>query len=178
MEYQETPVKFIFYQTAEDSFQTMYTDGDYYYTILKQNFISKFDMATHEIKHKWPVPMNAPFRHHMAVINGKIYYCNVNNNEVIIFPTSKESSRKEFISLGRLEKPIYIIDNTPYQDGTVIIAGPSGVGKFPIIHGYSEPNWLTRIEHARGISVDSKGLIYVARCQPSAIYLLSQQTGK
>jgi len=82
------------------------------------------------------------------------------------------------MSLEILEKPCYITDNTKHQEGTVIVSGASGVGKFPIRHGFSQPAWFQRTEYARGICVDDKGLIYLAKCQPSMICMLSQRTGK
>ena len=154
-------------------------DGEYGYAISKDSYIRKFNLGSGETIHKWPVPNNSPYHHQMAVINGKIYYCNVNNNEIIIFPASKESTLEESrMSLEILEKPCYITANTKHQEGTVIVSGPSGVAKFPIIHGISEPKWFSRAEHARGICVDSRGLIYVAKCQPSMICMLCPRTGK
>ena len=153
-------------------------DDEYGYALFKDGYIRKFDLSYGKILHKWPVPMNAPIQHQMTVIDGNIYYCNVNNSEIIIFPACKESSQMESImSLGTLEKPAYISDNTKHQEETVIISGASGVGKFPVRHGFSQPEWFTTIKHARGICVDGRGLVYVAKCEPSAIYLLSQQTG-
>jgi len=153
-------------------------DDEFGYSISKDNLIRKFELSTGKTIRRWPVPSNAPFHHQMAVINGKIYYCNVNSNEIIIFSTCKESSMKESImTLGMLEKPCYIADNTEHQKETVIVSGPSGVGKFPIKIGFSQREWLARIEHARGICLDGRGLVYVAKCQPSMIYMLSQHRG-
>ena len=153
------------------------TDDDYGYEISGDNHIRKFDLPNGRTIHKWSIPMNAPIHHQMTVINGKIYYCNVNNNEIIVFPTSAKSVNS-IMSLGTLEKPAYIADNTKHKEETVIISGALGVGRFPIRHGFSDPEWLTRIEHPRGVCADQNGLIYVAKCQPSAILMLSQQTGK
>jgi len=154
-------------------------DDEYGYAISGDNSIRKFHLSNGKTVHKWPVPMNAPIHHQMAVIDRKIYYCNVNNNEIIIFPTTIESAPKQSImSLGRLEKPTYIADNTKHKEETVIISGASGVGKFPIRHGFSDPEWFTDSSCAKGICVDGRGMIYVARCQPPVIDLLSQQTGE
>ena len=107
-------------------------DGEYGYAISDDSCISKFDLGTGKTVHTWPVPTNAYFHQQMAVINGKIYYCNVNNNEIIIFPTSMESAPEQSImSLGTLEKPTYIADNTKHKEETVIISGASGVGNSP-----------------------------------------------
>jgi len=154
-------------------------DGEYGYAVSKDNYIRKFNVGSGETIHKWPVPNNSPYHHQMTVIDGKIYYCNVNTNEIIIFPTSNESTLEESrMSLEILEKPCYIADNTKHHEETVIVSGASGVGKFPIAHGFSHPEWFTRVEHAKGICVDDGGLIYVAKCQPTMICMLSQQTGK
>jgi len=154
-------------------------DGEYGYVICSDNHIRKFHLGSGYTICKWLVPNNRPFHHQMAVINGKIYYCNVNGDDIIIFGTNKESViKKSIMSLGRVEKPCYIADNTKHQEETVIISGASGVAKFPVIYGFSEPKWFTRIEHVRGVCVDGRGLIYVAKCQPSMIRMLSQQTGE
>jgi len=165
--------------TLEHPAISVCTDGEYGYSISEDNYIRKFQLSNGKTIGKWPVPANSPYHHQMAVINGKIYYCNVNNNEIIILSTCKESGTKESVmSLGMLEKPCYITDNTEHQEETVIISGASGVGKFPIKIGFSQREWLTRIEHARGVCVDGRGLVYVAKCQPSIMFLLSQNTGK
>jgi len=153
-------------------------DLEYGYVISQDNCIRKFDLSDGKTIGEWPVPMNQPFHHQMAVINGKIYYCNVNNNEIIILPTSEEYGHKESMVLGDVERPAYIADNMKHQKGTVIVSGASGVGKFPIMHGFSNPKWFTRVENARGVCVDDMGLIYVAKCSPSMICMLSQRTGR
>ena len=154
-------------------------DEKFGYAICNDNFIRKFDLGTARTIHKWPIPINAPFHHQMVVINEKVYYCNVKKNEIIIFSSTKESPLKESImSLRALDKPAYIADNTKHEKETVIIAGSSSVGKFPIMRGYCQATWCITVENARGISVDARGLIYVAKCHPSEIYLLSQKRGK
>ena len=155
------------------------SDGEYGYVISEDNFVRKFELSNGITLGEWPVPANSPYHHQMTVINGKIYYCNVTNNEIIIFSACKESATKASImSLGMLERPAYIVDNTKHQKETVIISGASGVGKFPIIHGISEPEWFTPIEHARGTCLDFRGMIYMGTSPPSAICMLAQGTGR
>jgi len=153
-------------------------DGEYGYAIFRDNYIRKFNLVSGETIHSWAVPMNAPIHHQIAVISGRIYYCNVNNNEIIIFPTSEESALKvSVMSLGDVEKPAFIADNTKHHKETIIVGGAAGLGKYPIRHGFCEPKWFTRVEHARGICVDDRGLIYVARHNVPEITFHSQKTG-
>lgn len=154
-------------------------DANFGYAISNDRHVRKFDLSTGETVDKWGGLDECKRHQQLTLVDGSICYCDPGNDQIVTIDLSDECAQPiQKMALQNFRMPVFIANNTKHDKKTLIVSGLSGIGKFPQCAGTSAPIWMRKIDRARGICVDDRGLIYAAKVRPSAICALSQKTGK